>query len=963
MTANFSKVKNSVYELPKEGAMRVPVRLYATEQMLPQLQRDRSLSQASNVAQLPGIQKYSFVMPDGHEGYGFPIGGVAAFDANEGGVISPGGVGYDINCLCKGARILSSHGWHKPIEEFESEFGNFDKSGNYLVSLQAAATAVSTLDCSEKTFSNAKLLAFLKKKADGRILKIKTRLGLEILCSEDHPLLLSGGAMMAAGKTSAGLSLATSFFEGVPYEKIPASRLPQGVPSENALGTIAKILGYLFGDGSLSKSGKKLRACAFGRKTDLEKMSQDLQSIGVKATVFERTRRHCIKTQYGTKEFQSTCSELAIYSQDFCKLLQSLGLPLGKKASQVFSAPEWLFQSPLWVKRLFLAGFFGAELSSPSTITKTGFAMPVVSQNKNVQFAESGRMFLIQLMQLLEEFGVKTSKISQRDEYENKQGKTIRLRLVLAGDEDNLLLLYRKIGLEYSREKSALSQIACKYILLKKQLTKKREEIAKKTRELKSKGLTLSETQKLLSSPLANGRFIERHYYEQKAGQRITLGFESFKKFAEKERQAIATLGTLCDEISSVEEIAYEGEVYDFTVEKTHNFIANGIIVSNCGVRLLRTNLHEKDVRPKLKEIISKMYENIPSGVGSKSRIRLNPNELEEAVTLGSKWAVEHEMGVQNDLEHCEENGAMKGVNYSAVSDMAKKRGGPQFGTLGAGNHFLEIQKVEKILEPETAKAFGIDEGQITVMIHCGSRGYGHQVCDDYLRTMIHAAEKYKIPLPDRELCCAPIDSPEAQNYLGAMRTAVNFAFCNRQVISHWVRETFRQAFQKDWETLGMSLVYDVAHNIAKMEQHEVDGKSKTLCVHRKGATRAFWKNHPEIPSAYRTHGQPVIIPGSMNTASYLLCGLEGAKETWGSTCHGAGRTMSRHEALRQFKGSEIQKQMEAQGMAVRAGGPESLAEEAGGAYKDVSQVVQAVENAGLCKIVAKMVPLGVIKG
>ncbi len=357
------------------------------------------------------------------------------------------------------------------------------------------------------------------------------------------------------------------------------------------------------------------------------------------------------------------------------------------------------------------------------------------------------------------------------------------------------------------------------------------------------------------------------------------------------------------------------------------------------------------------------MYDAVPSGVGSKSRIRLNPKELEEAVNLGAKWAIQRGMGVEKDAEHCEESGAVQGADFSQVSDMAKKRGGPQFGTLGSGNHFLEIQKIEKIYDEEIAKAFGVSEGQITVMIHCGSRGYGHQICDDYIRTMLHAAEKYKISLADKELCCAPLGTPEAEAYLGAMRSAVNFAFCNRQVIAHWVRETFKEVFKRDWETMGLEMVYDVAHNIAKMEEHEVDGKKKTLCVHRKGATRAFWKNHSDVPTAYRAVGQPVIIPGSMNTFSYLLCGLEGAKETWGSTCHGAGRTMSRHEAIRQFRGTEIQKQMEARGMAVRAGGPDSLAEEAGGAYKDVGEVVGAVEDAGLCKIVAKMVPLGVIKG
>ncbi len=384
----------------------------------------------------------------------------------------------------------------------------------------------------------------------------------------------------------------------------------------------------------------------------------------------------------------------------------------------------------------------------------------------------------------------------------------------------------------------------------------------------------------------------------------------------------------------------------------------------NCGVRLLRTDLTEGEVRPKLKELVDKLFDTIPSGVGSKSRIRLGNDELADATNLGAKWAIEKGMGVAADAECCEENGAIAGTDFSKVSGQAKKRGAPQFGTLGSGNHFLEVQKVEKVYDEEIAKAFGITgEGQVTVMIHSGSRGFGHQVCDDYLRVMVQAAKNYGIELPDLELCCAPLGSKEAQDYLGAMRCAVNYAFCNRQVMAHWARETFERVFGRDWEQMGMSQVYDVAHNIAKFEDHDVDGKKKSLCVHRKGATRAFWKNHPEVPAAYRNHGQPVIIPGSMQTSSFLLCGLAGAKETWGSTCHGAGRVMSRHEALRNFRGTELQSDMEKAGMAVRATEPKVLAEEAGGAYKDVSAVVESVEMAGLCKIVAKMKPLGVIKG
>ncbi len=384
----------------------------------------------------------------------------------------------------------------------------------------------------------------------------------------------------------------------------------------------------------------------------------------------------------------------------------------------------------------------------------------------------------------------------------------------------------------------------------------------------------------------------------------------------------------------------------------------------NCGVRLIKTNMMEKDIRPRLKQLINKLYENVPSGVGSKSKVRLNPQELEKAVTEGLKWSLDHGYATPKDLEHCEENGHFEGSDYSKVSDMAKKRGGPQLGTLGAGNHFMEVQRVEKIYDAEIAKSFGItNEGQVTVMVHSGSRGYGHQICDDFIRTMMNAIQRNNWQLPDKELSFAPLNTVEAQSYLGAMRTAINFAFNNRQLMTHWARETFQQVFGGKWEDYDLSLVYDVCHNIAKFEEHEVGGQTKKVCVHRKGATRAFWKGRKEVPQAYRNVGQPVIIPGSMNTASYLLCGLPGAAISFGSSCHGAGRVMSRHEATRKFNGKEIARQMEQKGQEIQAGSYDLLAEEFGGAYKNVDEVVKAVELAGISKIIARMVPIGVIKG
>ncbi len=407
-------------------------------------------------------------------------------------------------------------------------------------------------------------------------------------------------------------------------------------------------------------------------------------------------------------------------------------------------------------------------------------------------------------------------------------------------------------------------------------------------------------------------------------------------------------------------------EGYGFPIGGVAGFGENGVVSPggvgydvNCGVRLISTGLTIDEVKPKLKELVESLYVNIPVGVGSKSKIHLKPAELDEVLTLGADWAVEHGMGEKRDLKFCEENGRMEGADPLKVSSLAKQRGGPQLGTLGSGNHFLEVQLVEKTFDEGVAKKFGVEQGMATVMVHTGSRGFGHQVCEDYVKTMLSVEQKYNLNLPDKELACAPLGSPEADDYLKAMSCAVNYAFCNREIITSWVRNVF----EKILPSSEMKLVYDVAHNIAKFEEHEVNGEKRKVCVHRKGATRAFWKGRKEIPSEYRGIGQPVIIPGSMNTSSYLLLGLEGAKQTFGSSCHGAGRVMSRHEALRTFEGGALKKGMEDKGQVVRAPSLKGLAEEAGGAYKDVDEVVKSVEDAGISKIIAKMLPLGVIKG
>jgi tRNA-splicing ligase RtcB len=385
----------------------------------------------------------------------------------------------------------------------------------------------------------------------------------------------------------------------------------------------------------------------------------------------------------------------------------------------------------------------------------------------------------------------------------------------------------------------------------------------------------------------------------------------------------------------------------------------------NCGVRLVLSSLDVKDVRPALPKLVEAMFNAVPSGLGSKGGIRLSHTELNEVLDRGVHWAVEKGYGYEEDARRCEEGGIMKTADHTKVSDTARGRGSGQLGTLGSGNHFLEVQAVDRIFDQRAAKAFGVErEGQVVVMIHSGSRGLGHQVCSDHLHVMEQAVSKYGLRIPDRELACAPASSREASDYFGAMSAACNYAWVNRQCIMHWTRQAFQKTFLTDPERLGMRMVYDVAHNLAKREDHDHGGRRKTLYVHRKGATRAFPAGRPEVPQEYRDIGQPVIIPGSMGTASYLLVGGPRSLElSWGSTAHGAGRFLSREAAIRKYWGSDVKRDLEGKGIHLRAANIRVIAEEAPGAYKDVDRVAEVSNRLGIATIVARLVPLGVTKG
>ena len=384
----------------------------------------------------------------------------------------------------------------------------------------------------------------------------------------------------------------------------------------------------------------------------------------------------------------------------------------------------------------------------------------------------------------------------------------------------------------------------------------------------------------------------------------------------------------------------------------------------NCGVRLIKSNLTMADIEEHLDELSDKLFKNIPSGVGSKGKIKLEEGEIDKVLDNGAEWAVENGYGWPEDLEVLEENGKMEDADSSIVSDKAKKRGIPQLGSLGSGNHFLEIQEVEEIFNEEVAEVFGLEKGMIVVMVHSGSRGCGHQVCSDYLRVMDKAYKKYKIQIDDRQLACAPLDSKEAQDYIQAMAAAANYAWANRQMMTHWIRETFEDVLGKSAKDMEMDIVYDVAHNIVKMENHKVYNREEDLLVHRKGATRAFGPGREEVPEKYRAVGQPVLIPGTMGTASYVLHGTEKAmEETFGSTAHGAGRILSRSKAKKDYDADEITKDLESKGIRIKATSKHVIEEEAPGAYKDVDSVVRVSDSTGIAKLVAKLKPIAVCKG
>ena len=987
----LERVDDYCWRIPKsyKQGMRVDGLIFADEKLLEAVKKDQAADQVANVAFLPGIQHASLAMPDIHWGYGFCIGGVCATDPDEDGVISPGGVGYDINCLTGDTPVLSEHGYRRPIGESAVDWKRERLACYALESARRDATGV------ERWFG---------QKPRARVLRLTTAAGDTVRATADHPFWTPRG-MVELGKLRPGDRVAVAPFAGVDYEtpghevivsedhvvarlrvlgkSEAGNSLAQALQylkqrnllpltySSPALPYLCKILGHVMGDGNVHFSGRKGVTAFWGDAADLELIRADLEAVGVTPSrVYSRERSHAIQTTYGEYEFARREEWCKVVSSGFAVLLACLGAPVGNKARQDYGAPAWLEAAPLWQKRLFLAAYFGAELTTPATMPGHGtvFSQPVLSMNKRAGHVASGRRFLKQVSQWLDLFGVRTQSVQARQEQHNADGEqSVRLRLVLATTPDSLINLWSKVGFEYNRKRSGLAALAVQYLKHKRKQIAARDAVAASAVALAKQGVPRAQIFCQLQGPLANFRFIERSLYGGRTtAARVGADFPTFKQFCTDAGDGLGQGGMVWERVAAVEPVEdFASDVYDFTVAHAdHNFIANGFVVSNCGVRLMRSNLTYRDVKPHIRQLVDNLFRQIPTGAGRSGRFTFKGKELKEILAEGPQCLVKRGLAGQRDIEYTEAHGRLDGADPDLVSERALARGEEQCGTLGSGNHFLEVQVVDHVFDEAAAQVMGLEKDMVCVMIHSGSRGLGYQVCDDALHMLRGVPEKYGIHLPDRQLACAPINSKEGQHYIATMRAAANFAWCNRQLLMQQAREVFERVMGKTWGEMQMNLVYDVCHNIAKLEEHTVGKHKKRVWVHRKGATRAYPPGHPEIPSMYSKIGQPVMIPGDMGTASWVMVGQQGSMErSFGTTCHGAGRAMSRTAAVKAAAGRRIDKELEAKGIIARSQSHKGLAEEQPKAYKNVDNVVEVVDRAGLSKKVARMRPIGVIKG
>ena len=960
---NFERLGRYKYRIPREGKMEVDAAFYASEKILADLEAEdyASLRQLQNVATLPGIVEPALTMPDIHWGYGFPIGGVAAFDPEKGGVVSPGGVGFDINCLPPGTRVLHADGYTRPIETLADERDPVLCSWRLGHRPEPAPAAL-----------------LMSREAD-RLLRLTTRAGFSLRATPDHPVYTPQG-MYPLENLLPGDRVAVHPFEGVPYERPSGrmiidenafasvlARLGKGrttsdllearglLPLRNdhpSLPALLRVMGYLFGDGTNYLSRGKGYAIFYGDPEGLEETRRDLLRLGFRAGgVYRRLRTHTFRGRSFTTE---ECS-LKISATSFVLLMHALGLPLGNKAKQDYVLPGWLHELPCWQQAGFLAGLFGAELSAPRAVPGHGYNLqpPVFSLSKREAYRATGREFAMGVARLAGNVGAAVQALREEIDWTAPDGsRSVRFKLIFRASPETFRAVWGRIGYTYNPRRRWLALHALHYLGLKEAHLRERTELAERARTLYAEVGSPGQAHTTLGG---NRRFIERAIYENSGSVRPAADFPTFPEKLEEAGPMVF------DEVVAVEELPYTGRVHDLNlVHPDHNFVAEGVVVSNCGVRLLTSSIDREGLERHKSRLADALYEAVPSGMGrGRKDFRLSRGDLAEVLVEGPAPLVERGYGYAEDLEHIESGGRLAGADPGVVSERAYERGLPQLGTLGSGNHFLEVQYVDEIYDEEAARAYGLNMGSITVLIHSGSRGLGHQVCQDYVERFLQAAPGYGIELVDKQLAAAPIESPEGEEYLKAMASAANFAFANRQLITHFTREAFASVGLGSEEE-RLDLLYDLAHNNAKFEEHE----GRSVLVHRKGATRAFGPGEEELPEGYRSVGQPVLVPGDMGRYSFVLAGTEGAmRETFGSSAHGAGRKMSRRRAKKAARGRNLVREMEDRGILVRAAGRATVDEEMSEAYKDAADVIEATHGAGIGRKVARLRPLIVVKG
>mgnify|MGYP000300743399 CR=1 FL=1 len=951
----LERVREFVWELPREGDMRVPARVLASESLLDEISDDKTLQQLKNATHLPGIQKHALCMPDGHQGYGFPVGGVAGIDT-ENGCISPGAIGYDINCLPGDTEVRLSHGRTLPIEQLRERFED---------ERAVVATGDELVDSDIRLFTES---------GTKPVYEVETATGHTIEATGDHPFKTPDG-MVEVDDLEPGDIVTVHPFEGVDHEdpeeftvlsrEDVSDMNPQGIralekrgllpleSTDEKFNHLLKVIGYLLGDGAYGGNGQ---TWFYGDPEELNRIREDVRALGFKPSkIYERDRSH----EIDGNTFETTEYSCKATARSLRRVFVELGVPEGPKVESGFTTPEYFDRLADWQKALFYSTYFGAEMNAPSAQHDKTLHCPRVTQTRTKATAAAGKVFLEDLREFLDDLGIETNAIEEFETDSNRTHETVRLRLGVKNDSENLIRFFTRVGYRYHGEKQRKAMKSVRYLRAKEREMERRERIAEGAKALADGGV---ETDEIRSRFDINDRFVERSIWSGRSGRpRPGDDFPDYEEFCAE--TAVNPDGSLPVEVTSIREVG-EKPVFDIGVShEAHTFLGNGFVVSNCGVRMMKTTLTYDDVRGREEELVDTLFANVPSGLGGGGVYEGSKADVEAILRRGVDWALEEGFAVQSDLDHCEDEGYRPEADPSKVSKKAKDRGKNQVGSLGSGNHFLEVQRVTDLYREGVADEFGLDEDQIVVLIHCGSRGLGHQVCTDYLRKIEKGHKRLLDQLPDRELAAAPAGSQLAEDYYGAMCAAINFAWVNRQLIMHQTRKVLGKLF--GLETEEMELLYDVAHNIGKKEVHDVDGEERELYVHRKGATRAFPAGRPELPAAYRDVGQPVIIPGSMGAGSYVLRGGENSlSETFGSTAHGAGRLMSRTQAKQEFWGGDVQDDLRDQEhVYVKAQSGATVAEEAPGVYKDVDEVVRVSDALGIGDRVARTFPVCNIKG